>query len=299
MRNVFLLLAIATLLNSCMPKVSSSIKRRYNAIEYNEKVRVLGLKDTLPSGAEILGTVKVGDTGFTYTCDWGTITGKATDVARKAGGNAIKITRHRTPSKMGSSCHRIQAQILRVPDTELAAIDSALLAKEKIRKDNMSGAGYALLHIYRQRGAGAFLSYNIRLGDKIIARARDNWKTTILLTEEGIYTIWAKTEIPAKLPIDIRHGNEYYIRCALSSGLFIYRPKLEMPYTRTGRAEFEAVKHGDIHKDIIVLKDGGHISCTINKHDDSFYYFTLNRDGKDINTTIEKEQIKLIHINKK
>ena len=82
-------------------------------IPAGEEVKVIGLKDPMPAHAEEIGSVKIGDSGFSTDCGWDIALEKAVNEARKKGGNAIKIIKH-TPPNMGSTCHRITALILRV-----------------------------------------------------------------------------------------------------------------------------------------------------------------------------------------
>lgn len=100
------------LLSACSSSISTSISRHYPPIDYREEVVVIGLKDPMPTNAEEIGTVKIGDSGFSTDCGWDVAISKAINEARKNGGNAIKIIKH-TPPNMGSTCHRITALILR------------------------------------------------------------------------------------------------------------------------------------------------------------------------------------------
>jgi hypothetical protein len=114
MRIKFLLITgIILLLTSCSAKLTSSIWKTYPPIYYKEEVRVFNLYETAPSNAEKLGTVKVGDSGFSTDCNYATVIDMAKIEARRVGGNAIKITQHEQPSFL-STCHRIRADILRI-----------------------------------------------------------------------------------------------------------------------------------------------------------------------------------------
>jgi len=108
--NLLILVALF-FVTACSPRVSKTITKSYAPLDYKEDVVVLDLQTPVPAGAEKIGTVKVGDTGFTMVCGWKTVIEKAKLEARKAGGNAIKITEHKTPDII-SSCHRITADIL-------------------------------------------------------------------------------------------------------------------------------------------------------------------------------------------
>jgi len=76
-------------------------------------VAVLEINDSIPKYAEVLGTVKVGDTGFTMKCDYNTVLEAAKIETQKAGGNALKIEKHDLPGFV-SSCHQVSATILRL-----------------------------------------------------------------------------------------------------------------------------------------------------------------------------------------
>jgi hypothetical protein len=99
---------------ACSPKVKPTITKSYPPLDYRETVSVLGLNEDAPANAEILGTVKIGDSGFSTNCGYDVAIEKAINEARKVGGNAIQITKHIPPNLMGSTCHRITARILRL-----------------------------------------------------------------------------------------------------------------------------------------------------------------------------------------
>lgn len=77
-------------------------------------VQVLSLNDSVPNEAVWIGSLKVGDNGFSKTGNLDTTLRLAREEAAKAGGNLIKITNHKTPSTFGSNCHRIEADIYRI-----------------------------------------------------------------------------------------------------------------------------------------------------------------------------------------
>ncbi len=100
------------LIFSCAPSISTQINSRKPALLENQNVTVFNENDVFPTNSIILGTVRLGDSGLTINCDFETMINIAKSEARKAGGNAIKITEHILPNFFGSSCHRIQANIL-------------------------------------------------------------------------------------------------------------------------------------------------------------------------------------------
>ncbi len=274
--------------SSCAPKISTSISKKYYPLDYREKVIVFGLQDSIPDNSEEIGTVKIGDTGFSTNCGWDVVIDKAKMEARKAGGNAIKITDHIPPSFMGSSCHRIKAKILKVGDFNnipfAASVDSSLL-----------NADYALLHIYRQSIFGALVCFDLHLGDTVLCRVCNKWKKTIKIRKEGLNILWARTEVKEELPINIQLGHEYFIRCSITIGAFVGHPKIELVNNQIGRAEFQSIKSDkSYNRDKIVLTDGREIECTIYNEDDEKVYITVLKDRKEIKTWISKTRIESI-----
>ncbi len=111
------LTGILLLLSSCSPRISSSISKNYPPLRTNDKVTVIELENQAPAESELLGKVNIGDTGSTTDCNYSKVLEEAKQEARKAGGNAIKITKHDYPNGM-SNCHRITAAIYRVKSFE-------------------------------------------------------------------------------------------------------------------------------------------------------------------------------------
>jgi hypothetical protein len=93
--------------------VGTQLSKKYDPLNYNETVLVFTLYQEAPFDAEPLGTIKIGDKGFTTQCSLEKVIELAKLEARKAGGNAIKIVEHKEPN-LASTCHRITAEILKV-----------------------------------------------------------------------------------------------------------------------------------------------------------------------------------------
>ncbi|MEO6819539.1 MAG: hypothetical protein ABI266_08675 [Ginsengibacter sp.] len=234
-RGLFFISALL-FLNACSPKISTNTSKKYPPLDYKQDVLVIGLDQTEPGNAEDLGTVKIGDNGFTLDCTYETVIESAKLEARKVGGNAIKIIEHKMPNALGSSCHRITAKILRI-----ANIDS-LIAATEADEEMPADVDYAVLNIYRYGGNGAFISYDLYLGDSVICRVKNNFKTTLHIKKDGLNTLWAKTESKSEIPIDFKMGKNYYLRCGIMMGAFVGRPKLELVDIKTGKSEFESFK---------------------------------------------------------
>jgi len=229
-----LIISTMILLSSCNPKISTSISRSYPPLDYKQEVVVIGLDQSEPDNSEILGQLKIGDTGFSTKCGYDIVIDKAKLEARKAGGNAIKIIEHTPPSAMGSTCHRITAKILKVENIENYT--------PKVEEEVLLDVDYAILNVYRYSGAGALVSYDLYLGDSVICRVKNNFKTTIHIKKDGLNSLWARTEAKSEVPIDVKMGKTYYLRCGITMGAFVGHPKLELIDSKTGKSEFESFK---------------------------------------------------------
>jgi len=111
--NFFLILGSLLFLTSCSARLTSSIQKAYAPLDYREEVKVFEIGERTPPNAEKLGTIKIGDSGFSVSCSYAIVIERAKTESRKVGGNALKITRHKRPD-LWSSCHRITVDVLRV-----------------------------------------------------------------------------------------------------------------------------------------------------------------------------------------
>ena len=233
--NVFLIIGSVLFLTSCAAKLTSSMQKTYAPIDYKEEVRVFEIGEKTPPNAEKLGTIKVGDSGFSTICDYATALDRAVIETRKVGGNALKITEHKSPD-IWSSCHRITADVLRIDGIEnyaaVADVDSALI-----------GADYAIINVYRPGGQqGMLINYDLHLGDSVICRVKSNFCESIKIYKDGLNSLWAKTEAKAEIPINVELGKMYYVRCGIKMGAFVGRPSIKMVDDKTGKAEFNSIQ---------------------------------------------------------
>lgn len=226
-----LIVSALVFFSSCNPKISTNLTKSYPPLDYRQKVTVIQLGQSEPDSSEFLGQVRIGDTGFSTKCGYDMVMDKAKLEARKAGGNAIKIIEHKPPTLLGSSCHKIVAKILRVENHVPTKEEEALLDVD-----------HAILNVYRYSGYGALLNYDLYLGDSVICRVKNNFKKTIHIKKDGLNTLWAKTEAKSEVPINLKNGKTYYLRCGVTIGALIGRPKLELIDSKTAKPEFESFK---------------------------------------------------------
>lgn len=235
MRKLFVLFYLGIVLSGCSPKIISSITSAHTPLANDAEVLLLEMDAPMPDNAEVLGQIKIGDTGFTTkNGNYAAVLNIAKDVARKAGGNVVKITEHKSPDML-SSMHRIKADILRVEDLSVLSDDSSDLVVS-------AHPDYAVIYFYRETGAGAFVGYDVYVGDTKVYRSRPNTSAEVKLYEEGDIEVWAKTEAKEVLPLTVKKGCDYYIRTSVSAGIVIGHPRIEIMSSEDGREEYESVK---------------------------------------------------------
>lgn len=235
MRKLLLFLCTFAILCGCSPKVTSSLTRTYPQLDPDAEVIVLGLNTQEPAGAVNLGTVKIGDTGFTSPQNgtYEKVIALAKEQARNAGGNVIRIRRHQ-PADARCTTHRIQADILWIDNPE--ALDQASLTKPKDAHPDC-----AIIYFYRFSGYGFLVQYDVQIGDTVVFRSKPNATAEVRIYEPGQYEIWAQTEAKASRMINIRMGEDYYVRCDVGMGAFVGRPELELVPEDSGRPEYESL----------------------------------------------------------
>lgn len=231
----WLLLAALSLVCSCAQRIKMQVSNPgYQTDSVTTPVRVLSLNDTVPAEAVLIGTLKIGDNGFSKSGNLDTTLRLAREHAAKAGGNLVKITWHKAPS-FASSCHRIKADIYRMdslPPVETHAVFDSLHFLN----------GESVIHLFRKFPLGAALSYDVKINDSVVTQARNNWAEEIVIPATGEVVIWASTENRAELKLILQAGYHYYIRCGMKYGIMVGRPKLEIVEPSVAKAEIEAIQ---------------------------------------------------------
>lgn len=234
MRKWSVLLYVGIVLVGCSPKITSSLTSARIPLAKDAEVLVLELSAPMPENAEVLGQIKIGDTGFTTkNGSYSAVLNMAKEQARQAGGNVVKITEHQSPD-MFSSIHRIKADILHVED--LSILSDGISDMVSAHPD------YAVIYFYRQPGSAPLVVYDVYIGEVKVFESRSRNYAEVKVYDEGEITIWAKTESKEEIPLTVKNGGEYYVRCGTSIGVFIGRPKLEKISNMSGRKEYESLK---------------------------------------------------------
>jgi hypothetical protein len=223
---------------SCTPVIMTSLEQSLPMTGSNEEIKVFGLNTDIPADAEILGIVKIGDSGFTFTknCGYQDVLDQAKLEAKNAGGNAIKIIEHIPPGK--STCHRITARILRTNN-----INNTSIVNGEVKTYNKS---YAIFNIYTDSDTANF-NYDLHLNDSVICKIRPNMKTTIFIKKIGLNTLWAKIDERSEIQVDIKSGQTYYLRCGILNRDPGKQPIIKIVDSQIGSKVFDLFSHYNNH----------------------------------------------------
>ena len=235
--------AMATLVATfigCSPKAGSSITdNSLTPLNESTPVLVLDMNRPLPDGCRKIGDVTADAGGA--ECHYSTVVANAQAQARKMGGNILKITRYWEPA-MGNPCYKVRADVF------FSANADQLVAAEQARKDSLHLAkfgehpDYAILYAYRPSGLGPLIGYNLHLGDSVLCRMKNNSKYEIRLYKEGPGTLWASTESKSTIPLTVKFGEEYYLKCTLQMGVVVGEPHLGLIAKGPGEVTYESIK---------------------------------------------------------
>lgn len=227
------IVCLQILMVACNPKVLTTVEKSYKTTDYKQEVYVFELGQKTPDSVEIIGNLTISYPFINTTSRKNTDVDIAKLEARKIGGNAIIMKKHVTPFLWGNSGCQIIADIVRIKDNEHFFSNT--------ESEDSSEIDYAIINVYRHKEIISFLSYDIYLGDSVICRVRNNFKTTLKIKKDGYNSLWARTEEKEEIPINIKIGETYYLRCGHTFGVLVDHPKLELIDNSIGKTEFESL----------------------------------------------------------
>ncbi|KUJ63612.1 hypothetical protein AR687_00035 [Flavobacteriaceae bacterium CRH] len=235
---------IAILLVGCSTSISTKItNKNFQKLEENNPIIVLDKEDELPNNSELIGDVKIGDSGFTTDCGYDKVIADVTKEAKNAGANIVKIIELKKPSAFGSTCYRIKARLYRNLNAEsLSTVVQNRNLKNKSRLPENSD--YAVIYFYRPTGGtGALLGYKIKdANDSIVGRLRNGEKFAFKTKKFGEQTFYGVLETKEEVKINVEKGKEYFVRCAVTMGVAIGRPEITRIENYVAMKEYDSMK---------------------------------------------------------
>lgn len=102
---------------------------------------------------------------------------------------------------------------------------------------------YATLYLYRPYAyIGAVNNYFVHVGDSISHKMRNDSKYTVHIYKEGTVKVWAINEVKKEILLDVKFGQNYYIKCGVNFGAIKARPRLEIMDPAIGKIDFDNIK---------------------------------------------------------
>jgi hypothetical protein len=104
---------------------------------------------------------------------------------------------------------------------------------------------YALLYVYRPKNIMGFaISYELKVNNEVftdmpVGRVKNNSKFVVKLYQEGMTEITARTESKKAVKLNVKFGAKYYLKCGLTTGLFVGRPELNLVYPEQGELDYD------------------------------------------------------------
>jgi hypothetical protein len=109
-------LVLLVLITGCYLKSSSTISKRLPELNHTDSFIIYAVEDSVKySDKEVVGDIKVYDTGLSLFCEYEQAVEVAEKRGRKMGANAMKIYQHIRPN-IWSNCHKIRAKALYFDD---------------------------------------------------------------------------------------------------------------------------------------------------------------------------------------
>lgn len=119
---IALMVAFAAVGAGCSPKITTKmvVSTPRPVTVATDDVLVYGPFDEVPEGSEVLGTIKVKDTGFSGDNSYRDVVYMAAKIVSEKGGNALKVNKRTKPQALAKTTVNIDALILWVDTTKIA-----------------------------------------------------------------------------------------------------------------------------------------------------------------------------------
>ena len=233
----------ALILQSCSPKIKANLSsEKQQPLDSETEILFIKQDEKVPEHSIFIGDLKIGDSGFSTDCGYTKVMEDAKNNAKNSGANLIHLIEVKKPN-LGTTCYRIKAKLYRNLNQEsLASLSDKRILENKSRLP--ADADYAVIHFYRPKsGFGALIGFKIRMDDNdIIGRVRNGEKFSYQTKDFGPHEFWGITESRSSVSIDVKKGQEYFVRCGLTMGIAVGKPEIYSVENVLGISEYASIK---------------------------------------------------------
>ena len=158
---------VAIMFLSCASTVNTTRSSyRYPPTPMQEPIEVFGLNDYVPTNTVNLGTIRIGDSGFSVGCGYEAVIQKIINACRKIGGNAIQLVSVKEPD-WSSTCYRMTAYALRIEKQLInKSIEKTGYTEAKLKEEWNNKGTDAIEGIYEKFGDGQSAKYTLAIRKK-------------------------------------------------------------------------------------------------------------------------------------
>lgn len=201
-----------------------------------------------PANCRMIEDINVPSSFMRTACTKEQVIQAGKQLARKKGGNVLKIDELRKIGVFKNGCWEMEAHVYYMADTvRLQKLIAAAI--ERMPKDTVTAkliadtASYALLYVYRPMSLkGIGLPYAVHVNEEEICTVGAKSCHKIKYYEEGPAKIWGTIEKRAEERLNIKFGKAYFIRCEVGDGVWVGRPLITVMDPNKGYTEYMEIK---------------------------------------------------------
>ena len=112
MKKLVIILIAISAVASCSPRIKQDV---YTHSQRTTKIRIINIGEQLPENVKLIGTIKIGEKGFTTKCGYYEMLQVLESEGKKMGGDIVYITTHKKPD-LWSTCHRFEANVYKMTE---------------------------------------------------------------------------------------------------------------------------------------------------------------------------------------
>ncbi len=112
MKTIAFLIFLSVALSGCYPSKYVNVLSKRAPLPNNTIVHILGVGQTLPADAQLVGQLYIGAPGVDPKyCTYDEVVHEALQETLNMGGNVFQITEHGSPGQTATQCHTLKGDV--------------------------------------------------------------------------------------------------------------------------------------------------------------------------------------------